>query len=338
MGLARYRSLPSPSTILCKEPLLRLANPAPTTSHSTNLSASSQELSPTFPPPHANPSSVHHHHQSYQRPRLCYTTNRGVPARHPPPLLAIMNPAAEAIASTFRDVPPESHGPMWETLWTRNLTPWDRAGPSMPLHDLLADKSELLGAAAPGNKGRQGRKTALVPGCGKGHDVLLLSSWGYDVVGLDLAETALKEARENAEAVKNDEAYKLQDGHSKFDLIFDFTFSCALPMPLRPKWAARQAELLGPEGRLVILQFPNGKPLSLQGPPWGVNSDMYLALLSRPGEEIDIDEDGQVRHPDKIERAEGGLRRVDLYAPKRTHTIGVAEDGTITDRVSIWAH
>lgn len=160
-----------------------------------------------------------------------------------------MNPAAEAIASTFRDVPPESHGPMWETLWTRNLTPWDRAGPSMPLHDLLADKSELLGAAAPGSKGRQGRKTALVPGCGKGHDVLLLSSWGYDVVGLDLAETALKEARENAEAVKNDEAYKLQDGvetrgtitwalgdffaddflkeakHSKFDLIFDFTVS-----------------------------------------------------------------------------------------------------------------
>jgi len=109
-------------------------------------------------------------------------------------------------------------------------------------------------------------------------------------------------------------------------------------MSLRPKWAARQAQLLGPEGRLVILQFPNGKPLSLQGPPWGVNSDMYLALLSRPGEEISIDEDGNVKEPEKIERREDGLKRLDLYTPKRTHVIGVAEDGTITDRVSVWAH
>jgi hypothetical protein len=65
---------------------------------------------------------------------------------------------------------------------------------------------------------------------------------------------------------------------------------------------------------------------------------MYLALLSRPGEEISIDEDGKVKEPEKIERREDGLKRLDLYTPKRTHVIGVAEDGTITDRVSVWAH
>lgn len=158
-----------------------------------------------------------------------------------------MNPA-EVIASTFRDVPPESHGPMWERLWAQSVTPWDRAGPSMPLHDLLAERPDVLGLAAPTVKGTK-RKTALVPGCGKGHDVLLLSSWGYDVVGLDLAETALNEAKQNADAVKDNDAYKLQDGveergkvtwvlgdffandflketgNDKFDLIFDFTVS-----------------------------------------------------------------------------------------------------------------
>jgi hypothetical protein len=119
----------------------------------------------------------------------------------------------------------------------------------MPLHDLLTERTSLLGPAAPTAASGNKRKTALVPGCGKGHDVLLLASWGYDVVGLDLAETALKEARENAEAVKDSDAYKLQEGVQErgkitwalgdffaddflkeagvenFDLIFDFTVS-----------------------------------------------------------------------------------------------------------------
>jgi len=39
------------------------------------------------------------------------------------------------------------------------------------------------------------RKKALVPGCGRGYDVLLLSAFGYDAYGLDISETALEKAR-----------------------------------------------------------------------------------------------------------------------------------------------
>lgn len=109
-------------------------------------------------------------------------------------------------------------------------------------------------------------------------------------------------------------------------------------MSERPSWAARMSTLLSPAGRLVILQFPNGKSLSKPGPPWGVNSSMYMALLARPGEEIACDADGNVAGAEKIERSPAGLERLVLIVPERTHDIGVAEDGSVTDRLSVWAH
>lgn len=110
-------------------------------------------------------------------------------------------------------------------------------------------------------------------------------------------------------------------------------------MSERPSWAARMSALLSPTtGRLVILQFPNGKPLSQPGPPWGVNSSMYLALLARPGEAIPCDADGHVKDAEAIERSATGLRRLALVVPGRTHDIGYAEDGSVTDRVSVWGH
>ncbi|SPN97395.1 related to thiol methyltransferase [Cephalotrichum gorgonifer] len=274
-----------------------------------------------------------------------------------------MAAGSQEVQNLFKGLPTQNHGSAWEQLWTTSLTPWDRSGPSPPLADLLSSRPDLFPLPRGGEEGR--RRTALVPGCGRGHDVLLLASFGYDAVGLDLAETAIREARANEEAAAADEtryplaegvvergrvtwvagdffsdAFLREAGVDSFDIIFDYTFSCALPMSLRPKWAARMSRLLSPAatGRLVILQFPNGKSLSLPGPPWGVNSDMYLALLSRPGEEIPCDDDGNVPGADRIERTADGLRRLELIVPTRTHTIGVAADGTITDRVSVWSH
>jgi methyl halide transferase len=100
------------------------------------------------------------------------------------------------------------------------------------------------------------------------------------------------------------------------------------------------SELLATNGsaRLVILQFPNGKPLSMPGPPWGVNSGMYLALLSRPGEDIEHDEDGNVPDAEGLVRSDMGLRRLASFTPRRTHRQGMGEDGRVTDVVSVWTH
>jgi hypothetical protein len=97
------------------------------------------------------------------------------------------------------------------------------------------------------------------------------------------------------------------------------------------------SQLLAPGGQLICLEFPSGKPLSLQGPPWGVWPEVYEALLEHPGEPIEYADDGSVKsdsvprlpHPD-------GLHRVCLVKPQRTHKAGTNEDGSVRDFISVW--
>ena len=62
----------------------------------------------------------------------------------------------------------------------------------------------------------------LVPGCGRGYDVLLFSSYGFNAVGLDISPAAAEEAqkfkaeqgREQQYPVKN-----IQDGRGEARFI-----------------------------------------------------------------------------------------------------------------------
>lgn len=125
--------------------------------------------------------------------------------------------------------------------------------PSPALVDLLTDRTDLLGPSHIGEIGSEKtRKKALVPGCGKGYDVLLLAAFGYDAYGLEFSPKALEQAKQHQEASKDQEVYKTRDesegkgnvtwlsgdffkddwvaqveGHEegKFDLIYDYTVS-----------------------------------------------------------------------------------------------------------------
>ena len=69
--------------------------------------------------------------------------------------------------------------------------------PNPALEDTLTDKKYLLGSCfREDHLGNKRRKAALVPGCGKGYDVLLLASFGYDAFGLEVSETAVKRCYE----------------------------------------------------------------------------------------------------------------------------------------------
>lgn len=133
------------------------------------------------------------------------------------------------------------HHQKWEALWKEKFLPWDKGFPSPALVDLLAERQDLFGAP----EGR--KKKALVPGCGKGYDVLLLSAYGYDAYGLDVSETALEAAKETEAKMKGDEMYEIKgvekrgsinwivgdfftddflkdvEGEGAFDLIYDYT-------------------------------------------------------------------------------------------------------------------
>lgn len=145
-----------------------------------------------------------------------------------------------------------NHSAAWDSLYQHDFHPWDRGGPSLALADLLSQRTDLVPSAQQGDSSK--RRTALVPGCGRGHDVLLLQSFGYDVWGLDVSADGIKRAKENVEeylargAVKPVDGVELgdakfvvadffsldwteglgSDGSGKFDLIFDYTV-CLIP-------------------------------------------------------------------------------------------------------------
>lgn len=302
------------------------------------------------------------------------------------------------LQKTFEGRPAAQHISGWDDLWKKSLTPWDRAGPSEALRDaILSQNQNLFGS--PINKlatttttmtgQQQQRKKALVPGCGRGYDVLSLASLGYDTFGLDGSENAITAARKlEAEEIScESDAYRLRDpligkgkvqfitgdffhndfltaittttthGDSnisnnnintipttdeKFDLIFDYTFLCALPRELRPPWAKRMSELLAPDGFLVCLEWPLQKSPKEGGPPHGLSAELYEELLRKPGQEVEYDDDNEgyvvVSAGDSTtsgggddERAKNALVRLERYRPSRTH-----EAGKDSDFISIW--
>ena len=151
--------------------------------------------------------------------------------------------------STHFDVPESSHPHRWAQLWDAgDFLPWDRGGPNPALEDLLNQKKGLIGDCFIERKdGSRRRKTALVPGCGRGYDVLLLASHGYEAYGLEISDKAVEKCLE--EKKTNGHTYS-SNAHSDgagtstflkgdffasewnnvvssgtFDLIYDYTVS-----------------------------------------------------------------------------------------------------------------
>lgn len=87
---------------------------------------------------------------------------------------------------------------------------------------------------------------------------MLLAEAGWDVLGLDLAPTAIVRAEalwkeRQAEGERGGKegrlTYKVGNFYEldgQFDLVFDYTFLCALPPEHRPRWAKKMRELLTP--------------------------------------------------------------------------------------------
>ncbi|CAG7964009.1 unnamed protein product [Penicillium nalgiovense] len=251
----------------------------------------------------------------------------------------------------------------WASLWDKgdNL-PWDRGFPNPALEDTLVKQRPTIGAPlATDAQGQSYRRKALVPGCGRGVDVLLLASFGFDAYGLEYSAAAIEACKKE----ENDNAswYRVRDqtvGTGKvtwiqgdffdnawlqnigvplngFDIIYDYTFFCALDPSMRPKWALRQTQLLSPSpaGNLICLEFPRHKDPQSAGPPYASSSEAYMAHLSHPGEEIPYD-NGVVKHEPLRASSKDGLERVAYWKPERTHEVGQGENGVIHDRVSIW--
>ncbi len=173
----------------------------------------------------------------------------------------------------------------WETAWEEGRTPWD-AGDSPPVLQALVESGALP----------TGR--ALVPGAGRGYDVLTLAGPERSVVGLDLAPVAKARFEELAadHPHRDQMEYVVEDAFiyappSPFDLVWDYTFLCALDPPMRPTWAAMMDRLLHPErGELLALIFPvvpDADPQS--GPPYPMTPELVTALVDPFLELVSVD-------------------------------------------------
>ncbi|KAG8413374.1 hypothetical protein J3458_012943 [Metarhizium acridum] len=248
----------------------------------------------------------------------------------------------------------------WAALWDKgDFLPWDRGTPSLALEDALKEHKDLLGPSVfitDALTGETRRKRALVPGCGRGYDVLLLASFGYDAVGLEVSSEAIACCKAFAQA--NKEKYPVQDGSigpgkatfiqgdffkegwlnkvdggRTFELFYDYTFFCALAPAMRHHWALRLLQLVSPhpESRLICLEFPTCKAPNTGGPPFGVPSPVYVAHLGHPGSEQPYDAQGNLLMDDVKAVESPCFQRIAHWKAERTHEVGKG-----TDWVSIW--
>lgn len=191
------------------------------------------------------------------------------------------------------DTSVENHPDRWDHLWkAADFLPWDRGQPNPALVDTLLSKKDILGSAV--GDGR--RMKALVPGCGRGYDVLLLASFGYDAVGVETSEAAVAAAEQEKRKAQEQDTYPVADetvgrgsatfvkgdffddtwvaqaGCSDgFDLIYDYTVRSLSVFP----FVATIHPISPPTNYATAVQFLCALPLALR-PAWSSRMSTLL--------------------------------------------------------------
>lgn len=156
----------------------------------------------------------------------------------------------------------------WENRYQKNDTPWDLNRPVPALVHLFQEKKVIFKHV----------KNALIPGCGRGHDAIFLAENlpHAKITGLDLSESAVQAARQidTANLVdwqKDDFLKKLDAPDSRYDMIWEHTCFCAIPLEMRTRYATNAHYLLKPNGFLLGLFYLDpGFPIE-EGPPFGAS-------------------------------------------------------------------
>lgn len=128
----------------------------------------------------------------------------------------------------------------WEAKYHNNETGWDRGGPS----PALALRLETLQPCR-----------MLVPGCGRGHEVVELARRGFDVTGVDIVNQAIEHLqaeldRQGLEAcLMQADLFDLDP--EPFDAIYEQTCLCAMHPDRWPDYEQWLYDHLKPGGRLL---------------------------------------------------------------------------------------
>jgi len=174
----------------------------------------------------------------------------------------------------------------WEGAWAQGVIPWDASRPAPMVSHLARPSGSRVGASLTALP--HPVATVLVPGCGAGYDAIEWAASGRRTVGLDLSPTATAKARALA-AARPDLPLTFDCGdffshapREPYDLIWDYTFLGALPLELRPAWAAAARRLVRPGiGIVSLLLFP--MDVFEGGPPFSMQPTSIASLLAAEG-------------------------------------------------------
>ncbi|MEX0778071.1 MAG: methyltransferase domain-containing protein [Phycisphaeraceae bacterium] len=152
----------------------------------------------------------------------------------------------------------------WEQRYCINDLPWDARRPEARLFEVLADLTPPTA-------------TALDLGCGGGDNAIALAQRGFDVVGIDLAPTAIDLARSRAKEagvqkvrfVCGSVLEPLPVAPGSLGLAIDCGCFHTLPPSDRPTYAQRVAGALTPGAWLLLMcgNIDEPRPASQEGPP-----------------------------------------------------------------------
>ncbi len=151
----------------------------------------------------------------------------------------------------------------WEEKYQQNDTPWNKGYPSPGLVEFLQ------------NNPISGR--VLVPGCGFGHDVRAIALTADQVIGIDLAPSAIKVAK--TFSPKGCEDYSCADLFAlpldlcgSFTWVWEHTCFCAINPQRRPDYVQSVASALQPNGYLLAIFYLNPDNDQPDGePPFGTS-------------------------------------------------------------------
>lgn len=164
---------------------------------------------------------------------------------------------------------PEIDRRYWQGRYEAGTTGWDRGGASPALQDWLR-----AGSLVPCR--------ILVPGCGRGHEVVALARAGFHVTGVDYAPAAIETLKTrldaeglSAETIEAD--IFAWETPSPFDAIYEQTSLCALPPGRWEEYEQRLASWLVPGGLLAAAFMQTESP---SGPPFACSPEAMRRLFA----------------------------------------------------------
>ena len=171
--------------------------------------------------------------------------------------------------------------------------PWDREVP----HPLLVQWAQARGLSG------AGRRTIVV-GCGLGADAEYVAGLGYDTVAFDVAETAVRVARQRhpGTTVRYVTADLLDLPAAwvrAFDLVVEIITVQALPDPPRRTAIINVGRMVAPGGTLIVVAARQHQPdAHVAGPPWPLTREEIDAFTTDGLNAVQVEELADPRQPD----------------------------------------